>query len=512
MAEIELVGDWSNDDATAVIAAIRKSLGVDDGGGAEVTVEETIMPDLAEKNRKKLLELWHQAGSAAFPKLKKTASVYTFDVEAFYEELGHECGPDCDHSWNDYGNLQKAVLGQIKRDSKGRTYRFNANNRWAKFEVGGGGELPEATEFTFPVTDGEFDRGVYLPVVGTSSGYLRLKLRLNIEPGEIISDTDFYELEDDMARNIGLLLDAKNVKSIAKAEGNKVTLLMVRDSDDIQVLGAISGSGEMPDTDDLEYHLVSLEVQDDHALCEVEVSPVGESGLSLQKSLRTVKKLWSGDLSSMRAVPNGKPELDRQLVRQAVANCDRCGVPMGVVKLRLAEGAPDWLPPDTYAFCLPTEDTIFLCNHDPREAIDRQVRWVTLQLMEAAAADAINPQEAMEIVGRAASVTPCEWLESLIKHYTGAILCARMQCVMSEDYPGAWHRYLSLLAGRGLEYWGNRHSIAKCMAEDYRICHDPHGLPNQVTMLWDQANPAISRVCQQVLITTLNNVDADDSD
>ena len=499
MAEIELVGEWSDNDASAVIAAIRKSLGVDDGGGAEATVEETIMPDLAEKNRKRLLELWRQAGSAAFPNLSKSAGV----------EESHECGPDCDHSWNDYGNLQKAVLGQLRRDPKGRTYRFNANSRWTRFEVGGsGGELPDPTQFTFPVIEGEFDRGVYFPVVGASSGYLRLKLRLDIDPGEIISDTEFYDLEDDMARNIGLLLDAKNVKAIAKAEGNKVTMLMVRDSDDIQVLGAIAGSGELPEGN-YEYQLVSLDVKDDHVLCEVETAPVDESGLSLQKSLRTVKKLWSGNLSGMRAIPNGKPSLNRQLVRQAVANCDRCGVPVGDVKVRLTEGAPDWLSPDTYAFCLPTEDTVFLCNHDPREAIDRQVRRVTLQLMEAAAADAIDPHEAMEIVGRAASVTPCEWLESLIKHYTGAILCARVQCIMTETYPGVWHRYLSLLASRGLEYWGNRHSIAKCMAEDYRVINDPSGLPNQVTMLWDQANPAIARVCQQVLVTTLN-VDADE--
>jgi hypothetical protein len=43
------------------------------------------------------------------------------------------------------------------------------------------------------------------------------------------------------------------------------------------------------------------------------------------------------------------------------------------------------------------------------------------------------------------------------------------------------------------------------MAEDYRCCFEPTGLPNEVTMIWDMVTPAIARMSQQRLMEVLTN-------
>lgn len=505
MPQVEFIGDWQPEEVERASDALKKSLSGEPGGGAEVTIPQigdNPIQTMLSKRQKRLIELLRQAGSAALhgPELQKSAAEST-DVDS--EE--HVCGPNCDHSWLGYGSLEKAAVGEIKRDAKGRAYRFSAKSRWERFDPGaGGGGVVDPGQFRFSPVDGPFGRGVYFPVAAGPSGAMRIRLGLHLSPNAMITADDFHSMESDFAQDLELMLERQGVRAVAQVEQGKVTLLCIRSVGDIEVLGAVAGSGALPPGGDWEYHLVSLTPQDDHFTADVEVVARG-GALNLQKAAitSTSKVFQGGALAGSPVVPNGKPAIDRQLLRRAVERCRADGVPVGDVSIRLVEGAPDFLGMTRYAFCLPGENTVYLMNHDPSEALNRQVKMLTARLRRGVEAGAIAADEALDLMQIASGMDEEWWLESLLKRHIGALLCARVGCVMSTEAEG-WRGYINLLAGRGLEFWGDRRSIAEAMAEDYRCAFDPAGLPNRVTIFWDVACPELARLCQQKLLSALS--------
>jgi hypothetical protein len=505
MPEIELVGDWDETQAHQIAAGLKKSLGVGEGGGAEALVQDlddNPLPGLLSKRQKRLIDLWRKAGAEAFQgAIAGDGAELTKALES--TQVEHRCGPGCIHDWDStygVGGLTKAV-GSLKRED-GVTYRFNENRRWERFEgPKGGGDVDP--ELRFLPSNGEFGRGVYL-TVGEPAGWLRVRLRLNVAPEEMLTDEQFYELENDLTVDTGLLLTNKGIKAIAKTEGDRVSLVMVRNSGDIEIQGAIAGSGQLPDGDDYRYQLVRLSPQPDGIVADVELAPATTEPLT-KAAITDAKVLFSpgSPLNGSPLVPVDRPVLPRALVRKAVERCKLDGVDLDGIRIRLAAAVPDFLPPETVAFCLPSDRAIVLVAHDPAAAIARQAQMLTRRLQTAVRAGAIAGDEALDILQRATDLTPEWWLEMLIKRYAGATHVAAAGCIMAGgDHP--WGRYLDLLRARGVEHWGDRRAIAECMAEDYRVAHDPAGLPNLHTMLWDTACPEISRMCQQHLLSEIS--------
>lgn len=507
MPELEFIGDWEPTEAQAIAAqfqqTLAKSLGVGDGGGAEVTVqqlEDNPIQTLVSGRQKKLIELLRQAGAKTFEgaALEKSAG-FSADPE-------HTCGPDCSHSWDDYTlggdrTLLKAV-GSLKRDNQGRTYKMNANRRWERFSGGGGGgAMPE---FRFSPEDGAFGRGVYFPVLQAPQGYMRLRVRANLSGPELIGDDELYALESDFAHDINSVLDAKGVRGIAQTEGQAVTLLCVRSPSDLQVLGAVADSGPLPPGNDYDYRLVNLTPADDHFVIDVEVSPAGAAIAPQGNELIKAASVFNGSaLSGTVLTPVSTSTLDRGMLRAAVERCRLDGVPVGDVAIALVGGVPDYLPAGTYAYCLPSHGTIYLAHHDPAAAAGKHLRMLTRELRAAARVGAIPSDVALEVLLASQEVDGGWWLEHHIKRFTGAILAARVHDITTAEDVGPWGRYVGLLAGRGLAHWGSRRAIAECMAEDYRRAFDPAGFPNEITMLWDLAVPSIARMAQQELLSVL---------
>lgn len=508
MPELEFIGDWEPAEAQAIAAqfqqTLAKSLGVGDGGGAEATVqqlEDNPIQQLVSKRQKRLIEMLRQAGAKTFEGagLAK-AAIADLDTD------DHTCGPDCTHSWNDYTlgdrTLLKAV-GSLKRDEKGRTYKMNANRRWERLGGGGGGggALPA---FMFSPEDGAFGRGVYFSVLQAPQGYMRLRVRAELSGPALISDEEFHTLENDFAHDINQVLDSQGVRGIVQTEGETVTLLCVRSPQDLQVLGAVADSGQLPSGSDYDYRLVKLTPADDHLVIDVEVAPAGGAIAPQGNELIKAAKVFGGSaLSGTVLTPVSGPQLDRLLLRAAVERCKLDGVPVGDVAIALVEGVPDYLPPETYTYCLPPQGTIYIAHHDPAAALAQHLRMLTRELRAAARVGAIPNDIALEVLLAAQDVDGQWWLEHHIKRFTGAILAARVHDIATAEDVGPWGRYVGLLAARGLSHWGDRRAIAECMAEDYRCAHDPAGFPNEVTMLWDLAVPQVARMAQQELLSVL---------
>lgn len=506
MPELEFIGDWEPIEAQTIAAQLQKSLGVGDGGGAEITVqhlEDNPTQQLLSKRQKRLIEMLREAGNRTFRGGGELAKA----ADYLGDEPIHECGPGCIHSWDDYilggGGLLKSV-GSLKRDAQGRTYVMNRNNRWERFAARGGtgGGMPE---FRFTAQDGEFGRGVYFPVLASPQGYMRLRVRANLSGPEMISDSQFHDIETDFARDANLVLDAKGVRAIAQSQGDSITLLCVRSPSDLEVLGAVAGSGQLPPGGDYEYRLAKLTPADDHWVIDLEVSPKGDApSLQGNELIKAASVFPNSPLSGTVLTSVGKAKLERQMVRSAVERCRLDGVPVDSVSIELVSGVPDFLPPTTCAFCLPTQGTVYLVHHDPQAALDRRLRMLTRELKAAATAHGVPYDVALDTVLRCQEIDAEWWLEGLIKRYVGAILTSRVACPLVDDLD-PWLPYLGLLPGRGLTHWGNRRLLAECMAEDYRCAHDPAGFPNAITMLWDLALPTVARMAQQRLLEVLNH-------
>lgn len=500
MPEIEFVGDWEESQAQAIASQLRKSLDADAVEPSIPQLEDNPV-GLLSKRQKRLIELLRQGGMAAFQAASSDLSK-SLDSGA----VKHECKPDCAHDWSLYEPLEKA----IKRDKEGRTYRLNENSRWERWDGGHqwDGGNPDDAEFRFITESGEFGRGVYFDVAANPGGWLRLRLSVDAMPSEMVTDERFYELESDFTTDLALMLTHQGVKAVAKTEGDRVTRLMVRNSSDIDVLGAIAGSGRLPDGGQYRYQLVSVRPEDDRLIVDVEVAPKQDSGTAelTKAAVGDRKRPFSREsgLAGTPVVAIHGAKLDRELVRAAVDRCKLDGVDFTGVQVCLTGYRPDFVSETASAFCLPGDGVVMLLHHEPGAAISRFTRMLTHRLKSAAAVGAVGADEALELLHQASQLSPEWWLEMLIKRYVGAVHVARVECLMAVPSPVLWTPYLNLLAYRGLSYWGSRRAIAECQAEDYRVAHDPAGLPNLTTLLWDVAVPSVARMCQQSLVSTLS--------
>ena len=497
--ELEFIGDWQPSDAHAIALQLRKSLGVDAGGGAEITVQQlddNPIQQMLSQRQKRLLDLLREAGSKTFSDAPLAKALWTDD---------HACTPGCRHDWlEDYslGALTKAVnRGALKRDAQGRAYVFNANNRWQRYNA----TPPPPGDYRFPLGDGDYGRGVYLPILDTPQGYAKLRVRLNLSPAQLISDDEFYAIEDNFAMDLTTTLDRQGVRGVVQTEGDRVSLLFLRSPADIEVLGLIADSGIVPSGPDFSYRLSSFVAADDHWTLDLELSPGGDppSPQALTKAAKVT--LFPDTPLATATTSRARGLLSRRLLRDA---CDRCradGLPLDGCTIQLIDSAPDWLPRHCKAFCHPSTGVIYLVDHDPADALMDRLLMLSRQLEDAASDGIITYAQAMDTLQSGLKLTSQCWLECLLRRFIGACLIAsRHDLSTSADY-GPWQDYLSLQSARGIQYWGDRAAIVRCMAEDYRCCFEPTGLPNEVTMLWDMVTPAIARMAQQRLMEVLSN-------
>jgi hypothetical protein len=501
--QLTFEGDWNPEDAEAIALHLKKSLGMEGSSGLDELTPETIsgdFPNLLSKRQKKLIGMLRIAG--------KKALIQCTD------EDGNDCEQPPD--WDEYQLGKGLTIGALKIGKGGQRYRLNQSKRWER--VAAADSLPGYVDysqpsagvgaFQFPVEDGEFGRGIYFPVLPLPGGGLTIRVRLDLTPDELIDQDTFYDYERDLSQDTGLVLDSKGVKAIAKTEGAQVTLLMVRDRSEIEPMGILAGSGGVP-SGRVRFNLVNLDMREDGAIADLEMlgdEPTAALSKSVQSMGNRSTLQSNSKLSGVRLVRTSAPALDRALVRRAVERCKTDGVEFEHIKVALVQGVPDFLPAMTHAFCLPSDRTVSLCPHDPQAAIAGFAGQLATRLQAAVRVGAIPGDVALEVLAKAAKLTPEWWLEMLIKRYVGAVLVADSRMLDGEPSTD-WLGYINLLGGRGLAWWGNRRAIAECMAEDYRCAHDPDGLPNLITLEWDLACPAQARMCQQLLLRKLVNGD-----
>lgn len=479
MPQIEFEGDFSPDEIQAIAQALaielqtlQKSVGIGDG---ESIPEDLVPPTIAADPgpSKSLLQLWQAGGGQLLGKGED------------------ECGRDRTMAWDVY-DLQKAEIfpGAIKRGKDGSRYVLNHNRRWVR--QGGadnGGINPGA--FDFPESWGDFGRGVYLPVYPQTTGYIRLRARIDCNAQQFISADEFYDLEADLTENLELILDGRGVRCIGVTEGDRITQLIVRDNRWIEPLGVIANSGEVP-TGRPEFRIVQYRQDPDAVVVDIEFADQG--GDLLAKSLQSESYLHGSPL-----VPVSESKLDRVLVRNAIARLRLDGVPIDQVVVRCLDGRPDFLP-DCCAFCLPSDGVINLLPHSPQAAIQSLVRELSDRLA-IAVQSGVPADSALKVAAQAANLDPQWWLEIILKRYCGSILIQRAGGIDAPQF----RPYLNMLAGRGLRFWGDRRTVAECFAEDYRCAFDPAGLPNLVTLEWDLLAPGYSRLCCQQLLNSLGD-------
>ncbi len=478
---IQFEGDWTPEDAQTIAQVLQKSLSMGDSGLAELTPVSlsSDIPALLSGRQRKLLELLRKMGTTAL-----------------LCEPEEECADRPD--WEEYGRpsaLSKA-LGQLKTTEHG-TYTLNANGRWQRFNSEGSSYTP-APQFSFAVVDGVFGMGVYFPVLDAPQGGVRVRVRLNLKPEQLIDASEFYELDADLSQDTETVLDHRNVRAIVQTQGNAAILLVVRHIDDLIPLGVLKGSGKLQG--DFHYALVKLDEREDHWVADLELI---EDSQSLNKAAGTGRLRWESAslLKGSPLVRTSAPELDRSLVRKAVDRCKLDGVDLSTVQIKLSPGVPDFLPKMTHAFCLPSDGVVWLCPHDPQGAIGGFCESLATRLQNAVQTGAMPGDIALDILARAARLSPQWWLESLIKTKVGAILCDRQWGIFDGgEVPGV---YMDRLVGRGVQFWGNRRSVLECMAEDFRCAYDPAGVPNLITLEFDAAVPALARASQQTLLSLL---------
>jgi hypothetical protein len=486
-------GDWP-DGHVAKIESLAKSLSMGDMEDLNPPTVTGDLKSMLSDRQKKLINQFKKAGRAAF------------DAACLD---GDKC--DRPEDWDAY-DLKKALNpGAMKVNSKG-TFRLNSNNRWTRVDDDGAGfSNQQVGQFQFPVSDGEFGRGVYLSVPREPSGNLRLRAKCAIATDEIISDEEFWEMDADLSGDIELALDSRGIKAVFKSADDAVVQIMIRDRADIIPLGVLAGSGTIAQgTPD--YRVVAIQRNPDDLVLDLEMGSL-EQEEDLEKSASQQRKLVfssASHLDGTKLVRASIPPLDRGLVRKAIARCKLDGVDFDNIQIRMLPGAPDFLSMPVRAFCLPSDGVINLVPHTPQKAISALCSDLAERMQAAVNAGALTGESALEVVAIAARMDEEWWLEFCLKRLAGAILCDRRFHVMTYDEPPGDTisldppvKYMELLAMRGVAHWGSRRAIAECMAEDYRVAHDPAGLPNLVTLEWDVAVPAIARACQQILLSEL---------
>ncbi|MBD2019307.1 hypothetical protein H6F43_03805 [Leptolyngbya sp. FACHB-36] len=344
---------------------------------------------------------------------------------------------------------------------------------------------------SFPLVDGAFGKGVYFPVA-LSDTAPQLRLRVDITPEQLINESDFESLDFNLTTDLDTVLDANGVQGVLQHAGDRPTALMIRNPDNLLVLGVLA-SHPGP------YQVISMQPEPDHLILDL-----ASVGNSLTKSVSVSRRATlcsQSHLNGSRLVRSSAPPLDRGLVRRAIERCRADGVNLEEIQVCLSPGKPDFLTGMVHAFCLPSDGVVHLCPHDPLSAIASLARQLSDRLRVAVRSGALSPDTALELLALCAQMTPEWWLEMLIKRYAGAILVDRKFGLMNGGNPPSV--YMNLLAGRGVAIWGNRRTIAECMAEDYRVAFTPAGLPNFQCLEIDAAVPGIARSCQQRLVELL---------
>jgi hypothetical protein len=455
MPEITFEGDFTDEQIAQATEALRKSLSMEGGGGAEVTAQTAIaQPKLSAKQRK-LLEEWRLAN-------------------------------DCDNppDWSEY--LGKA--GEIKTTSKG-TYRKNKNDRWERMNT-------EATptqigDFRFPDRMGEYGRGVYMPVAELPGDGIKMRALLNVSAGSWITNDEFQSIAADHASDTDAILDSHSVGAIAVEQDGRVTELVVRHRGDIEILGIIPSSGKPP-IGQIQYRIVAVNRQPDRTEVDIELA---DDSKILEKSAQSkphVTLQSNSHLHGTKLVRTSAPKLDRGLVKHAIERCKLDGVDFTDIQVHCIAGVPDFLSKMTGGFCLPSDGVINLCPHDPQAAIAYLSNQLCDRMRVAVGAGIISGIDAIGILEKALKLNPEWWLEMLIKRLVGAIVLERRFGIIANGTLPIGVR--DNLMMRGLQHWGlDRRRVLEAIAEDYRVLYDPAGLPNLITLEWDILLPNIGR-------------------
>jgi hypothetical protein len=458
MAEITFEGDFTDEQIAQATEALRKSLSMEGGGGAESTLQTTIGggPEkfLTPKQRK-LLKQW---------------------------EMGNDCENPPD--WSEY--LGKA--GEIKTTSKG-TYRKNQNDRWERMNTQA--TPTQVGDFQFPDRMGLYGRAVYMPVAELPGDGIKMRALLNVSAGSWITDDDFQSIAADHASDTDAILDSHGVGAIAVEADGRVTELVVRHKSDIQILGIIPGSGTPP-LGQIQYRIVGVDRQPDRTLIDVELA---DDSKILEKSATSkphVTLQSNSYLHGTKLVRTSAPKLDRALVKAAIGRCKLDGVDFTDIQVHCIAGVPDFLSKMTGGFCLPSDGVINLCPHDPQAAIAYLSNQLCDRMRVVVSAGIISGIDAIGILESALKLNPEWWLEMLIKRLVGAIVLERkLGIIANGTLPLPVRDNLMM---RGLQHWGTgRRRVLEALAEDYRVAHDPAGLPNLITLEWDILLPNIAR-------------------
>ena len=472
MPELELVGDWSNEDAARIVALI-KSLGIGDGAGIpEGLIPPAIAADpvsyLSER-QKKLIEL-----------LKGGAAAITSMGEGQLTKSGELLPASNSIPWDYYerSSLEKSLeSGAIEIDG-GVRRQLSASRRYEDLHVVAG----DIVGFNLPRQVGEFGYGIYISSLEKPTGGARLRVSLGLTPDELITEEEFSDLEESLTDDINTLLTGKGVQAIAVEEGDRVALLFVRETAEITPIGFIDEGVQPSPGTKVSYRLISIQPQGNNLTADLEV-------VSDARSLNKSARLKSNTLIDGTPLISGGPALDRGLIRDAIERCRLDGVP-DINAIERLSGRPDFLPKGTVAFYLPQEKRIWLCPFDPQERIKNLVSELTDRLKQGVSAGAVSADQALDVVAIASKLSPEWYLEMLIKRYAGIGLA------FGNPIDGS---YAMNLAGRGWQFWGSRKRYETCIGEDFRCAFDPSGIPNLVTLEWDLAVPSLTRAGQALI-------------
>lgn len=460
MPEIEFIGDWDPAQVDQAVVALRKSLGMGAAQGADSTLETTVIG--LSPRQQKLIDLLRKAS---------------------HQSPESQDPPE----WDDVYLTKSAWVGQRKITADGRVLTLNSNRRWQRSEEPSpkGSPSPAAASalsaISFPITDGSYGRGVYLPVRDSAGDGLKLRVRLGVDPDLVIPDAKFHELADNYAQDLDVVLDGHGIRGIAElGPGEQINQLVVRDPADLSILGSIGGS-HVPRQ--MSFAVVDLNPTDDGILLDIEL--VEQEALN--KAARTTFPSTTG-LKGSRLQLGG--EVQRSTLRAAVGHLRRWGVDLGGIALKTLPGVPDFASGSILISELDSH-VIYLCPGDIGSQLRAWVGQLTHRLERAVAAEAMLADEALSVLKAAALLMPCEWLAHRILTMIGA------NRIPDSDL------YRKILAGRGLAHWGTEALIRECIGEDYRTLFTGLGIPNLITLEWDCLCPEYARMGQHLIKNAL---------
>ncbi|MCD8487955.1 MAG: hypothetical protein LRZ84_14765 [Desertifilum sp.] len=403
------------------------------------------------------------------------------------------------------GSLQSAVsppvwdayLGkstQIDTDT-GVISRLNSQNRWQPVQPAAPRPLIDIAygSIQFSTSPGEYGKAVYLPVSDREAEGFKFRCRVEISTSELITSDEFLELDRDLTSDIQQTLDSRQIKGIIKMSGDRVILLVIRNPELIVPIGAYSSPQAPKSTD---YSIANIEQYPTYLMLDIESDPDTDT---LTKSIKKCPRLTFNSKSALSGTRLIKvePKLDRQLVRTAIKQVELSGVDLSDIQINLVEGAPDFIlnPEKLAGFTLPSDRIIHILPNDPDKTLRAYINKLSTRLRDSVYSDVLPGEYALEILTAVTNFSEVDWLVFTIQTLSGAI---RFGDILTESNLSRYARYLELISARGSLYWGDRITVLRCLAEDYRYSVNPV-IPNTVTVEWDRLIPANFRICQQVI-------------